>query len=335
MVRGALVQRKAAVLTPSSLACLRHMPTVNLTAGCAHGCLYCYARSYGQNPEQDRVEVYTNILEKLREELPRKRRRPSAVYFSPSSDVFQPVPEVLRLAYDIFDDLLRRRIRVSFLTKGRIPTRHMELLAAHAPLVHAGIGLTTLDSHVSGLFEPHAAPPKVRVAQIAALVRAGIGVQGRLDPILPGVTDDDQTLQDVFRTLADIGVRDAAVSTAFMRPAIARVLREQLPDRTMADRLLRHYGRGCRLTIAGAGTGMVMPAATTRRAIYDRARRIAARHGVEVRVCACKNSDLARGSCHIAGPAPTAGERHAQASLFAIGEATDGLTNDMTPQGTR
>lgn len=38
--------RKTRVLTPSSLACLAHMPTVNLTAGCAHGCLYCYTRGY-------------------------------------------------------------------------------------------------------------------------------------------------------------------------------------------------------------------------------------------------------------------------------------------------
>ena len=30
-----LAERKSAVLTPSSLACLKHTPTVNLTAGCA------------------------------------------------------------------------------------------------------------------------------------------------------------------------------------------------------------------------------------------------------------------------------------------------------------
>jgi len=41
-------ERKAAVLTPSSLACLTHVPTVNLTAGCAHECHYCYARGYGR-----------------------------------------------------------------------------------------------------------------------------------------------------------------------------------------------------------------------------------------------------------------------------------------------
>lgn len=326
MVQTALVQRKTAVLTPSSLACLRHVPTVNLAAGCAHGCLYCYARGYSQAPGQDRIQVYGNTLEKLHGELPRKRRRPPAIYFSPSSDVFQPVPEVLTLAYDVFEYLLRQGVGVSVLTKGRIPARHMELLTANAPLVHAGIGLNTFDHRISRLFEPHAAPPEIRLAQIAALVRADITVQVRIDPILPGITDDERTLQDVIGAIADVGVRHVAISTAFMRPAIASVLRRQL-DVPLAETLLRQYERGCHLTMAGANTGIVMPPATARRAIYERARRLAARHGIEVRVCACKNSDLARGSCHIAGSATSPRIKQTQGELFAAPVATNGRSS--------
>jgi hypothetical protein len=39
------------------------------------------------------LSFYTNTLAKLREELRRKRKRPGTVYFSPSSDPFQPVPD--------------------------------------------------------------------------------------------------------------------------------------------------------------------------------------------------------------------------------------------------
>jgi len=85
------------VLTPSSLACLAHVPTVNFTAGCAHECPYCYARGYLTHPGEGKIRFYTNTLAKLREELRRKRKKPTTVYFSPSSDLFQPVPEVLRL----------------------------------------------------------------------------------------------------------------------------------------------------------------------------------------------------------------------------------------------
>ena len=62
-------ERKSAVLTPSSLACLAHVPTVNLTAGCAYECRYCYARGYRTHPGEGKVRFYTNTLSKLREEL--------------------------------------------------------------------------------------------------------------------------------------------------------------------------------------------------------------------------------------------------------------------------
>jgi len=45
MSRVLLAERKAAVLAPSQLACLAWLPTINLTAGCAHECLYRYART--------------------------------------------------------------------------------------------------------------------------------------------------------------------------------------------------------------------------------------------------------------------------------------------------
>ena len=140
MVEVIRAERKSAVLTPSSLACLAHVPTVNLTAGCAHECRYCYARGYLTHPGEGKVTFYTNTLAKLREELRRKRKKPSTVYFSPSSDPFQPVPEVMDMTYDVFKFLLESEIGVVFVTKGRIPKRHRNLLAAHAPLVQGRIG---------------------------------------------------------------------------------------------------------------------------------------------------------------------------------------------------
>ena len=178
------IERKSAVLTPSSLACLAHVPTVNLTAGCAHECRYCYARGYLTHPGEGKITFYTNTLAKLREELRRKRKKPTTVYFSPSSDPFQPVPEVLNMAYDVFRFLLESEIGVAFVTKGRIPERHRNLLAAHAPLVQGRIGLITLDPGTAAAFEPGAATPEVRLAQAAELIGARVPVEARLDPIL-------------------------------------------------------------------------------------------------------------------------------------------------------
>ena len=75
-------RRKSSVLTPSSLACLKDTPAINLTSGCAHGCLYCYARGYSTYPENNRVIIYENILEKIKKELINKRKTVSRLFQS-------------------------------------------------------------------------------------------------------------------------------------------------------------------------------------------------------------------------------------------------------------
>ena len=176
--------------------------------------------------------------------------------------------------------------------------------------------MTTLDRGVWRTFEPRTAPPDVRVAQIAALGEAGIDTQVRLDPMLPGVTDDERTLDGVFATLAELAVRDVAISTAFMRPAIVRTLRRHVHEKGLAEVLLSHYEDGPTLVMHGAGTDVLVPPEATRRTIYERVERIARRHGIPIRICACKNGDLADGPCHIAGDWSCTPEAGRQGVLF-------------------
>ena len=311
-------ERKSAVLTPSSLACLAHIPTVNLTAGCAHDCRYCYARGYLTHPGEGKVGFYVNTLAKLRVELPRKRKKPATVYFSPSSDPFQPVPEILNMAYDVFSFLLESGIGVAFVTKGRIPERHRNLLAAHAPLVQGRIGLTTLDAAIATAFEPHAATPEVRLGQAAELIGAGVPVDARLDPILPGLTDGADCLEPLCAALADIGVRTIAASVLFLRPAVIGSLRRHVEDKLMLNRMLACFA-GAELLAIHAGNSRVsaLPA-WARLEIMDRLKSIADRHGLEVLVCACKNPDISSGSCHISGRWPPAARTASQLGLFQL-----------------
>ena len=85
MVTVAWADRKSPVLSASSLVCLSQTPGVNLTLGCAHDCIYCYARGYSTFPGENKVIIYENIVEKLGVELARKKTKPQAIYFSPSS----------------------------------------------------------------------------------------------------------------------------------------------------------------------------------------------------------------------------------------------------------
>lgn len=215
-VEVSFADRKAAVLAPSTLECLSGLPTINLTSGCAHQCLYCYSRGYSQFPGENKVVVYANTFEKLQAALPRKRKKPVAVYFSPSTDAFQPVEEVMELGYRCMKLLLEHGVGVAVLTKGHIPERHMKLFASHSDLVQAQIDVTTLDKETAAVFEPYAAPPRVRIEQMARLVEAGVTTRVRLDPILPGITDSEADLAALLVKIAETGVKEAVIATRRM-----------------------------------------------------------------------------------------------------------------------
>jgi DNA repair photolyase len=296
--------RKSPVLTPSSLACLSGMPTINLTAGCLHNCAYCYIRGYSTFPGESKIIVYQNTLEALRNELVRRRTKPRAVYFSPSSDLFQPAPEVLELAEAVLKFLFSQGIGVAILTKGRIPGHMLQLLIDHSELVRAQIGLVSLDEDISRAFEVNAAPPRRRLEQMEALIAGGVATEARLDPILPTLTDAPHSADRLFAALAQVGVKRAAAGVLFLRPAIAESLRRNVPDRRMLARLFGAYREKEQAVMRGAETPIQNLPSEGRRQIFARMREAAAAHNIEVSVCACKNPDLARGSCNIAGTWP-------------------------------
>ena len=318
MVGVTQVERRSSVLTPSSLACLSRMPTVNLTAGCAIGCAYCYTVGYSSHPGEGKVAVYGNTLEKLEAELARKRKVPPAVFFSPASDLFQPVHQVLELGHQILEFLFSKGIGVAFLTKGHIPENTFRLLLSHADKVRAQIGITTLDEETARHFEPNAASPRERLEQMAALIDGGVPSHARVDPVLPGLTDNPDVLIGLFSALAKAGVKHAAASLLFLRPSIVRSLKRNLQDRDMLEETLRFYGNARRLAIrAENSTTGVLPK-PTRAEVFARIRRAAEEYKIRVSVCACKNPDIARGTCGIGGEWSRRSRDGAQLGLLTL-----------------
>jgi DNA repair photolyase len=297
-------RRRSPVLTSSGLACLSTLPTINLTTGCLHDCLYCYIRGYRNYPGEGRIVLYENTLDLLREELTRMAAKPRAVYFSPSSDLFQPTREVLELSHAILQFLFSQGVGVAFLTKGMIPDCTLRLLVENRELVRAQLGLITLDEGISQVFEPHAASPGRRLAQLKALIAGGVQAEARLDPILPGVTDSAESLGEHLASLAGVGVERIAAGILFLRPGILYLLKSRVSDRRMLESLLCAYQRGQQTVMRGAQYPILNLSTEARREIFDRVGRAAVAHGIEVKICACKNADLTRGSCNMAGAWP-------------------------------
>ncbi len=312
MVELIWANRKSTVLSASSLACLSHMPGVNLTLGCANNCIYCYARGYSSFPGENKVIVFKNTCEKLISELCNKRTKPQAVYFSPSSDIFQPVPEILELSHAILEILLSRDIGIAFVTKGQIPDKTMELLCNNAAKVRAQIGIIIHDDNVRSIFEPDAASIAVRLKQMAKMVGAGIAVEARIAPILSGITDTRDSIDCLYTAISSACVKRASISTLFLRPAITASLKTHMLDKVALEKLLGLYGKSRRLEVQ-AGHSSVLPLPKLKREeIYTRFIRRAEGYGIYVSICGCMNPDIG-GTCNIAGKWP---KSNLQRSLF-------------------
>jgi DNA repair photolyase len=296
-------KRKSTVLSPSSLACLAHIPAVNLTSGCAHNCLYCYARGYSIFPGENKVVIYENTLDKIKEEVPRKRIKPQAVYFSPSSDIFQPVPEVLKLSHSILEYLLSRGIGIALLTKGYIPDRTLKLLLTHPDKVRVQIGIITIDETTRRLFEPNSANINIRLEQMTKLGEGGVATEARIIPILPGITDKSYTIDQLLSAIAKSGIKRAAISTLFLRPAIIASLKRRISDNSIVERLLGYYKIGQRLEVKAERSSVIPLPKDKREEIYSRYKFIAEKHGINISICGCMNPDIG-GVCNITGEWP-------------------------------
>ncbi len=315
------VKRRSSVLTTSSLACLSRMPTINLTAGCAIGCTYCYAVGYSSYPGEGSIALYDNTLELLKSELAHKRSRPRAVYFSPSTDIFQPVPEVLEIGYEILAFLLAEGVGVAFVTKGQIPEGTMRLLLKHPDKVQAQIGLITLNERLLDIFEPGAATPTKRLAQMQTLVGAGIPTVARVSPILPGLTDTPELLNRLMAEVAGTGVRRVAASALFLRRAILESLRRSVSNPALLDPVLAPYDGARRIPVRAEHSGVLALPLSARAEAYERVRDVAVKYGLTMSICACMNPDLARGTCHIGGTWTGGLQPNSQLALFSKGSS--------------
>jgi len=221
------------------------------------------------------------------------------VFFSPSSDAFQFLPEVQEVTFDTMSALLEAGVEVSFLTKGFITERFMNLFVRTPRLVFAQIGITSLDRRLWKIFEPRTCPPQNRIKTMARLEDTGVRTTARLDPLIPGVTDTEENMVPLLQALRDAGISEAAASYLFLRPQFAYKMFHRIHRVGLA--LPQADGWRYQRLIDGCGGGRML-------GIDDRRRRFARiqvwgdKVGIHVTPCHCKNPELGSVGCGIAGP---------------------------------
>lgn len=190
--------------------------TVNPYRGCEHGCVYCYARPTHETLGWScGVDFETKIMAKrdaaalLAKELDHPRWKPETIVMSGVTDPYQPIERSLRITRACLEVLAARNQPVAIVTKNRLVTRDIDLLAGLAKVNAAAVSvsLTTLDRDVARKMEPRASAPEDRLRAMRELTEAGVPVTVMTAPIVPGLTDHE--LPRLLEAAAEAGATSA------------------------------------------------------------------------------------------------------------------------------
>lgn len=210
--------------------------SLNCYTGCAHACVYCYARfmqRFHPHPEAwgEFVDVKVNAVEVLRRQL--KRAKPGDVFMSSACDGWQPVEAERRLTQRCCRALLERGFRINILTKSALVIGDLPALTGGPGRVRVGVTVTTLDEKLRREWEPNCASVEDRWVVIARAKELGFETSVMFGPLLPFLSDGQASIDALFRRAAEAGVdsvwTDALNPRPKVWPAVAGLLERRYP----------------------------------------------------------------------------------------------------------
>jgi len=160
---------------------------VNPYVGCAHACVYCYARFMkrftGHTEQWGRfVDVKINAPEVLEKE--QAKRRKGTVWVSGVCDPYQPIEMKYRLTRRCLEILQKRKWSVVIQTKSHLVLKDIDLFKQFDHL-EVGLTITTASEAIRRIFEPNAPPIRKRLEALEALFNQGIVTFVMIAPVLP------------------------------------------------------------------------------------------------------------------------------------------------------
>jgi DNA repair photolyase len=179
---------------------------MNIYRGCEHQCIYCDSRSvcYGITDFRD-VLVKVNAIERLRDELPRKRLI-GIVGTGAMSDPYTFAERQYGLTGQALAVLAEQGFPVHVCTKSDLVLKDLDVLAEVARVrAIVSFTLTTVDDALAARVEPLAPSPSRRLAAMARLAQAGVEVGVLLMPVLPYIEDTPEAIRAIVQRAADAG----------------------------------------------------------------------------------------------------------------------------------
>jgi DNA repair photolyase len=201
--------------------------SLNPYMGCAHRCTFCYVRAFerrADRPSDDRygrsIRVKTNVVEVLRAELARHSWACDTVAVGAATDPYQPAEGRFRLTRGCLEAFHDRGSPFSIITRGPLVVRDIDVLqaASHRARVSVSLSIPTIDDAIWRVTEPGTAPPAARLRAVRMLADAGIRVGVSLAPILPGLSDRPELLDDAVKAARDAGASKLWTEIVHLKP---------------------------------------------------------------------------------------------------------------------
>ena len=203
--------------------------TINAYRGCSHACSYCFARPtheyLGMNSGEDferRIVVKTNAVERLRAELDPRRWHGDHIAMGTNTDPYQRCEGRYHLTRGIVETLSAARNPFSILTKSTLLLRDLDVLAeaARRASVRVDFSVGTLDEEVWRISEPGTPHPRRRVEAVARLNEAGVPCGVLVAPVLPGLSDRPEQVEEVVRACVEAGAVSVSGIALHLRPGV-------------------------------------------------------------------------------------------------------------------
>ncbi len=226
--------------------------TINPYRGCTHSCVFCFARpthtylgfDAGRDFERE-IVVKVNTPELARAELMKPTWKREHVALGTNTDPYQWVESRYRLMPGVWEAMRDSRTPSSVLTKSPLLLRDIELFK-QIPSFAANLSIPTLDEKAWRASEPHTPHPRKRIEAVAELTRAGIPCGVLIAPLMPGINDSPEQVEEILELCGEAGAVSIGGICLHLRGEVRGIfmdwLRGYRPD--LVPRYERLYARG-------------------------------------------------------------------------------------------
>ncbi len=190
----------------------------------SHNCFARHTHTYldldAGHDFDTKVVVKVNAGELIRRELAAPKWSGAAIAMGTNVDVYQRAEGRYRLMPQILAALRDHANPFSILTKGTLILRDLDLLVQAAEVTRVGLAFSVgfLDEATWRAVESGTPSPRRRLDAVRRLTDAGFSIGVLMAPILPGLTDTDESIEATVAAIAAAGATSVTPLPLHLRP---------------------------------------------------------------------------------------------------------------------